>query len=343
MSTPSLAGKFLVLGPMERGKLDVERRLHSHSHHHGQSTGSVLRWSLLVTSAFVIFEVLAGIRAHSLALISDAGHNFTDALALGLAWLGFYLQSKPADEIKTFGYHRAGVLSAFVNALTLVALSVWIFYESVARLTHPQFVNETVMMAVAGLGLVMNGGIMLALKRASHGDVNIRGAFIHMLGDALGSVAIIAGALAIHYTGWRQVDPILSILIALLIVWTAWDIIRESLNILLEGLPRGIRLGDVTSAMKATAGVLDVHDLHIWSLGSSAHALSCHVLIEDVPPSASDVILRRLNGVLEEKFHIAHTTVQFEHVSCAISETGCAIPVKLEDHEGHHHHHHHNH
>src|ERR1019366_235589 len=275
-------------------------------------------------------------------LVSDAGHNFTDALALGLAWAGFYLQSKPADEIKTFGYHRAGVLSAFVNALTLVALSVWIFYESVARLTHPQFVNETVMMAVAGLGLVMNGGIMLALKRASHGDVNIRGAFIHMLGDALGSVAIIAGALVIHYTGWRQVDPILSILIALLIVWTAWDIIRESLNILLEGLPRGIRLGDVTSAMKATAGVLDVHDLHIWSLGSSAHALSCHVLIEDVPPSASDIILRRLNGVLEEKFHIAHTTVQFEHVSCAISETGCAIPVKLEDHEGHHHHHHHN-
>jgi cobalt-zinc-cadmium efflux system protein len=315
--------------------------LHSHAHHHGQSTGSILRWSLLVTSAFVVLELVAGIRAHSLALISDAGHNFTDALALGLAWLGFYLQSKPADEIKTFGYHRAGVLSAFVNALTLVALSAWILYESVARLTHPQFVNESIMMAVAGVGLLMNGGIMLALKRASHGDVNIRGAFIHMLGDALGSIAIIAGAVAIRYTGWWRVDPILSILIALLIVWTAWDIVRESLNILLEGLPRGIRLCDVTSAMKSTAGVLDVHDLHIWSLGSSAHALSCHVLIEDVPPSASDVILRRLNGVLEEKFHIAHTTVQFEHVSCAISETGCAIPVKLEDHEGHHHHHHH--
>jgi cobalt-zinc-cadmium efflux system protein len=332
-----------AIGLGGRGTLDKEIRLHSHAHPHGESTGSVLRWSLLVTAAFVVVEVLAGIRAHSLALISDAGHNFTDALALGLAWLGFYLQSKPADEIKTFGYHRAGVLSAFVNALTLVVLSAWILYESVARLTHPQFVNETVMMAVAGLGLVMNGGIMLALKRASHGDVNIRGAFIHMLGDALGSIAIIAGALAIRYTGWWRVDPILSILIALLVVWTAWDIVRESLNILLEGLPRGIRLSDVTSAMKSTAGVLDVHDLHIWSLGSSAHALSCHVLIEDVPPSASDVILRRLNGVLEEKFHIAHTTVQFEHVSCAISETGCAIPVKLEDHEGHHHHHHHDH
>jgi cobalt-zinc-cadmium efflux system protein len=318
-----------------------ESQLHSHAHNHGESTGSVLRWSLLVTSAFVVVEIVAGIRAHSLALLSDAGHNFTDALALGLAWLGFYLQSKPADETKTFGYHRTGVLSAFVNALTLVVLSAWILWESIVRLSHPQAVNETVMIAVACLGLLMNGGIMLALRRASQGDVNIRGAFIHMLGDALGSIAIIAGALTIHYTGWPQVDPILSILIAILIVWTALDIIRESLNILLEGLPRGIRLADVTTAMKATAGVLDVHDLHIWSLGSSAHALSCHVLIEDVPPSASDVILRRLNGVLEEKFHIAHTTVQFEHVSCAISETGCAIPVKLEDHEGHHHHHHH--
>jgi cobalt-zinc-cadmium efflux system protein len=294
---------------------------------------------LVATSAFVLLEIVAGVRAHSLALISDAGHNFTDALALALAWFGFYLQSKPANETKTFGYHRAGVLSAFSNALALVALSAWILYESVLRLSRPEAVNAMVMVVVACLGLLMNGGIMLALRRASRGDVNIRGAFVHMLGDALGSIAIIAGALAIRFTGWRQVDPILSILIALLIVWTAWDIIRESLNILLEGLPRGIRLADVANAMKRTAGVLDVHDLHIWSLGSSAHALSCHVLIEDVPPSASDVILRRLNGVLEEKFRIAHTTVQFEHVSCAISETGCAIPVKLEDHEGHHHHH----
>jgi cobalt-zinc-cadmium efflux system protein len=314
--------------------------LHNHAHSHGESTGSVLRWSLLATSLFVVIEIVAGIRAHSLALLSDAGHNFTDALALGLAWLGFYLQSKPADETKTFGYHRAGVLSAFVNALTLVVLSAWILYESVVRLGNPQTVNETVMIVVACLGLAMNGGIMLALKSASHGDVNIRGAFIHMLGDALGSIAIIAGALAIRYTGWWQVDPILSILIALLIVWTAWDIIRESLNILLEGLPRGIRLSDVTNAIQTTPGVLDVHDLHIWSLGSSAHALSCHVRIEDVPPSASDIILRKLNGVLEEKFRIAHTTVQFEHVSCAISQTGCAIPVKLDDHDHHHHHHH---
>jgi cobalt-zinc-cadmium efflux system protein len=159
-----------------------------------------------------------------------------------------------------------------------------------------------------------------------------------MLGDALGSVAIVAGAIVIRYTGWEQVDPALSMLIGILIVWTAWDIIREALNILLEGLPRGIHFHDVTSAMQAIEGVLDVHDLHIWSLGSSTHALSCHVLIADVPPSASDATLQRLNTMLAERFHISHTTVQFEHASCAISENGCAIPVLVEEHEGHAHH-----
>jgi len=293
-----------------------------------------LQWSLAATTLFAAIEVVAGIQARSLALLSDAGHNFTDALALLLTWVGFYLQSKPADEIKTYGYHRASVLSAFVNALTLVALSGWILYESMERLRHPQPVNDLVMIAVAVLGLLINTGIALVLRAASRGDLNVRSAFIHMLGDALGALAIIGGALAIRYTGWEQVDPILSILIALLIVWTAWDIIRESLNILLEGLPRGIRLQDVGSAMRSIEGVLDVHDLHIWSLASNAHALSCHVLIEDVPPSCSDIILRRLNGMLSGRFHISHTTVQFEHVSCAISETGCAIPVdESHDHE----------
>ena len=310
---------------------------HNHTHSHGPATGSVLRWSLVATSAFVLVELFAGVRAHSLALISDAGHNFTDALALLLAWFGFYLQSKPADETKTYGYHRASVLSAFLNALTLVALSVWIFYESVLRLRHPAPVEENIMMAVAALGLVLNGGIMLALRGASRGDLNIRGAFVHMLGDALGSIAIIAGAITIRYTGWVRVDPILSILIGVLIVWTAWDIIRESLNILLEGLPKGIRLDHVAAAMRATQGVLGVHDLHIWSLGSNTRALSCHVLIEDVPPSSSDGILQKLNGMLAESFHIHHTTVQFEHVSCAISENGCAIPVEGETHHGHPH------
>jgi len=312
--------------------------VHSHAHSHNGTTGRVLRWSLCVTVGFVAVELVSGIKAHSLALLSDAGHNFTDALSLLLAWFGFYLQGKPADEVKTYGYHRAGVLSAFLNALTLVALSAWIFYESVGRLRQPEAVHEVIMLAVASLGLVVNGGIMLSLHSASRHDINVRSAFVHMLGDALGSIAIIAGAWIIRYTGWQQVDPVLSILIGILIVWSAWDIIRESLNILLEGLPRGIRLQDVASGMRAIDGVLDVHDLHIWSLGSSTHALSCHVLIEDVPPSASDAVLQRLNSMLADRFHISHTTVQFEHVSCAISATGCAIPVHSEHHEGHHHH-----
>jgi len=303
-----------------------------HSHHHGGGTGRVLWWSLVATGAFVVVEFVAGIQAHSLALLSDAGHNFTDALALLLAWFGFYLQAKPADEVKTFGYHRAGVLAAFVNALTLVALSAWIFWEGYQRLLRPQPVREAVMMVVAGAGLVLNGGIMWGLRIARRHNINIRSAFVHMLGDLLGSIGIVAGAIAIRYTGWQQIDPVLSILIGALIVWTAWDIIQESLNILLEGLPRGIRLPDVSAGMRAVEGVLDVHDLHIWSLGSNTHALSCHVLIADVPPSSSDAILQRLNGMLAERFHISHTTVQFEHVSCAISANGCAIPVHLEDH-----------
>ena len=306
--------------------------MHSHSHSHGPATGSVLRWSLAATAAFVAVEVVAGIHAHSLALLSDAGHNFTDALALLLAWFGVYLESKPADEHKTYGYHRGGVLAAFVNALTLVALSAWLLIESVGRLRHPQPVAANVMLVVATLGLALNGAIMLALRAARHHDINIRGAFLHMLGDALGSLAIIGGALVIRYTGWERVDPALSILIALLIVWTAWDIVRESLNILLEGLPRGMRLNDVADAMQAVEGVLDVHDLHIWCLGSSTRALSCHVLIKDIPPSASDAVLQRLNGMLAERFHVFHTTVQFEHMSCAISENGCAIPVSREQH-----------
>ncbi len=310
---------------------------HSHGHTHYGGTGSVLRWSLAATSLFVVVEVVAGIRAHSLALISDAGHNFTDAAAILLAWVGFYLQAKPADESKTYGYHRAGVLCAFVNALALIALSAWIIYEGVVRLRRPEPVQATIMIAVAAAGVVMNGGIMLALRSASRHDINIRSAFIHMLGDALGCVAIIGGAVAIRLTGMERLDPVLSLLIAALIVWSAVGIVRESLNILLEALPRGIRLGDVTSSMRDVEGVLDVHDLHIWSLGSSTHALSCHVLIEDVPPSSSDAILKRLNGMLADRFHIAHTTVQFEHMSCAISESGCAIPV--HDHEGHHHNH----
>jgi cobalt-zinc-cadmium efflux system protein len=308
-----------------------------HSHSHGGGTGRVLWWSLVATAVFVIIEFIAGIRAHSLALLSDAGHNFTDALALLLAWFGFYLQAKPANETKTFGYHRAGVLTAFLNALTLVALSLWIFYEGYQRILRPEPVHELLMIVVAGFGLALNGGIMWGLRVAQRDDINIRSAFVHMLGDLVGSIGIVIGAIVIRYTGWQQVDPLLSILIGALIIWTAWDIVRESLNILLEGLPRGLELQSVISAMRQVEGVLDVHDLHIWSLGSTTRTLSCHVLIEDLPPSTSELTLRRLNDLLAQRFQIRHTTVQFEHMNCALSENGCVIPVDVEHSHEHPH------
>lgn len=286
----------------------------------------MLRWSLAATALFVVVEIAAGIHAGSLALLSDAGHNFTDALALLLAWFGFYMATKPANEIKTYGYHRAGVLAAFVNALTLVALSLWIFRESYLRLRNPEPVKELTMIVVASLGLVVNGGIMWGLRTARRHDINVRSAFLHMLGDALGSVAIIAGAIVIRFTGWEQVDPLLSMIIGGLIIWTAWDIVKESLNILLEGLPRGLSLQAVETAIGEVEGVLDVHDLHIWSLGSSTHALSCHVLIEDVALSASNVILSQVKEILAERFHIHHTTLQFEHAGCDVSSCECMAP-----------------
>jgi cobalt-zinc-cadmium efflux system protein len=312
--------------------------LHSH-HHHATGTGKVLQWSLVATVLFVALEVFAGIRSHSLALLSDAGHNATDALALLLASFAFILQSRGADERKTFGYHRAGVLAAFLNALVLVLLSLWIFWESYQRLLAPEPVAENWMMAVAVGGLLLNGGIMWGLRGAHANDINVRSAFVHMMGDLMGAAAILAGGVIIRFAGWLWVDPVLSILIAALIIWTAWDIINESLNILLEGLPKGMELPDVQTALCCVPGVLDVHDLHIWSIGSSSHALSCHVLIEDVPPSASNCILHDINHILLDKFHICHTTVQFEHMNCAVSEAGCVIPVDSEAHQHHHHEH----
>ena len=300
--------------------------LHSHGDHSHAGTGRALIASVVLTLAFVVFEAIAGFRASSLALLSDAGHNFADAFALLLALAGFHLQSRPANQVKTFGYQRAGVLAAFINAVSLVVLALALFYESYRRLRSPEPVVESTMIVVAAIGLAMN--LLIVWKLGGHGhDMNIRAAWIHMLGDALSCVAIIAGAVAMHYTGWHAIDPALSILIGLMIIWSGWGIIQDSLNVLLEGSPKGIELEEVTGGMLKVDGVIDVHDLHVWSLGSQAHALSCHVLIEDVPPSTSEVILRSINQVLCDKFSINHSTIQFEHVRCA---EPCAMVKKKE-------------
>lgn len=299
----------------------VAHHHHDHSHAHGHVKGRTLFISLAVTVAFVIFEAAAGFRAGSLALLSDAGHNFIDAFALLLAAIGVYLESRPADQIKTYGYERAGVLVAFVNAITLLALAGVLAYESYHRLIHPQPVAEMTMVVVAAVGLAVNLGIAFGIGHTH--DLNMRAAWMHMIGDAASSAGIIAGALLIRFTGYLSIDPILSLLIAVGIVWSAWGIIKDALNILLEGLPKGLRLSDVLRDLGAVDGVIDVHDLHIWSLGTEAHALSCHVLIEDMPPSASNCILERINLVLRDHFHIHHTTVQFEHTRCALADAPC--------------------
>lgn len=303
-----------------------------HSHSQAQGTGLVLRLSLLITLLFTAFEVWAGIYSDSLALLSDAGHNFTDALALLLAAVGFYWQTKPADQSRTYGYQRAGVLAAFVNSLTLILISLFIFWEAGKRFIQPEIVNEGMMMWVSIAALVVNAAIMAALHRGKKDDLNLRAAFVHMAGDALGAIAIFAGAILIYYTGWTYVDPVLSIAIGLLIVYSAWEITRESLNILLEGLPRGMHLNQITEAMGSVAGVLEVHDLHVWSLGTKTHALSSHVLIEDMPPSESNRILARLNQVLCG-FGIYHTTIQFEHVPCFLSDHGCRMNEAAQRHD----------
>jgi cobalt-zinc-cadmium efflux system protein len=278
--------------------------------------------ALGVTLLFVAAEAIAGWYAGSLALLSDAGHNFTDAFGLALAATAYSLESRPGDEIKTFGYQRTGVLAAFLNALMLVLLSFWLIWESYLRLLNPEPVQETVMIVVAAIGLVVNLAIAWAVGGHRH-DLNLRAAFLHQLGDAASCVAIIAGALVIHYTGWMAVDPVLSIGMSVVIIWTAWDIFRDSLNILLEGLPKGMNLGEVLAALRAIPRVGDVHDLHIWSLGSEDRALSCHLVIDDMPTSETEAILHEVNHLLAERFAIHHTTIQFEHRRCEVADA-CA-------------------
>lgn len=301
-----------------------------HTHSHGARDRRALQISAAVTLAYVGVALGVGLWAHSLSLVSEAGHNLTDFLALLLGWLGIVLQDKPANASKTYGYQRAGVMAAFLNVLTLLGLTVFIVAEAVLRLRSPVVVHSRPMLIVGAVGVVMNAGIAWALHRGSR-DVNMRAAFLHMIGDAVSTGLVILGALAIAWTGRMAIDPILSLVIAGFIAWTSWDILRETVNILLEGSPRGVRPSEVALALGAITGVEGVHDMHIWSLGAHSHALSCHIRIADIPPSASDAILRRVQALLAEKYAIRHTTIQFEYALCPLSE-GCAMGAEMPAH-----------
>ena len=315
--------------------------MHAHSHgeahaHGAGGTSRVLQIALVATFAYIVLLVIAGVRAHSLALLSEAGHNVSDFLALLLSLAAVYLQARPASTRRSFGYSRAGVLAAFVNALTLVGVAFYIFYEAGRRLLAPEPVHPSTMIVTAAAGVAINGVISVLLFRGSK-DVNIRSAFVHMLGDALSTAAVIVGGWAIIVTGQNWIDPALSFGIGAMILWSSFGIIRETLNILLEGTPHGIDPKVLEADLKTMAGVNDVHDLHIWSIGSGVNALSCHVAIADIPPSESEAILQRVKERLREKFGIQHTTIQFEHAACEVAH-GCVIPIEPHQHKhGHTH------
>jgi cobalt-zinc-cadmium efflux system protein len=288
-----------------------------------------------VTLAYIVLLVVAGVRAHSLALLSEAGHNLSDFLALLLSLGAVFLQARPPSSTKTYGYHRAGVLVALVNSASLVIVSFFIFYEAFRRVQRPEHVHAGLMIWVAAAGVVMNAAIALLLYRTSQ-DVNIRSALLHEVGDTLSTAAVIAGGWAILLTGQYWIDSALSFGIGALILWSAVGIVRETLNILLEGTPRGMTIGTIETAMRSIDGVNDVHDLHVWSIGSETHALSCHIAIADIPPSASDRILRDVKELLLRDFKIDHTTIQFEHAQCEVAH-GCVIPVPdAQEHEHRH-------
>ena len=292
----------------------------------------MLRISLAVTAAYIVLLVVAGLRAHSLALLSEAGHNLTDFVALLMSWGAVYLSGRPPSARKTFGYNRAGVLVAFINGLSLVLISFYILYEAFRRLQNPVDVHAGIMIWVAAAGVVMNGAIALLLMRG-HRDINLRSALLHEIGDTLSTAAVIAGGVAIMLTGQRWIDPALSVGIGVMIRWSSIGIIRESLNILLEGAPSGMELARIEEVIRGIEGVNEVHDLHVWSIGSETHALSCHIAIADIPPSVSERILRDVKEVLLRDFRIDHTTIQFEHVECEVAH-GCVIPVpEAQEHE----------
>ncbi len=299
----------------------------AHHHHHHQARGEAVSRKLLIasiaTALFVALEIVAGLRSNSLALIGDALHNVTDTLALLLALFAVRVERRPATSAKSYGWHRAGVLAGFINAGALAAFTIFLFVEAVQRLRAPVAVNSTAMLLTASAALLLNGSITLWLRGEGRHDLNIRGAALHMLGDAVSSAGIIAAALLIRTTGALFWDPAVSIAIAVLILISSWGILGEAVNLLLEGTPAGIDPEAVTRAIATIDGVDGVHHLHIWALGASRPALSCHLMVGDIPVRSTGNVLARVNELLEHEYGIAHTTIQFEFANCDTGDPYC--------------------
>src|SRR5713226_870272 len=310
---------------------------HNHNHTYGMAK-QTLRLAFFLTIIILVAELVGGLVANSLALLSDAGHVVTDIFALGLAWFATVQAERPANARKTCGYHRVGILAALVNAVTLIVIAIAIVFEAVQRFQHPEPVQPLIMLLAAGIGIVINLFIGFRLHKESH-TLNTRAAMLHVFGAVGASAGVIVAGIIILFTGWTIADPVLSIGIAALIAVGALRILRETADILLEAVPKGLSMPNLVRDMKSIGGIQDVHDLHVWSITSNMYALSCHALIENLPPSDSSSILQSLNAMLSEKYHIDHATIQFEcdpHQGTFCSVNG--LYCQMEECNNNHHH-----
>ena len=276
------------------------------------SLRSRLRVAVSILSVVLGIEVVGGLAANSLALLSDAGHLLTDVLALALTWYATQQAEKPAIHQMTFGYHRIGIITALFNSGTLVAVALFILWEAYQRLQRPEAVEGGLMLTVAAVGLAANLFVAWLLHLHRESSLGMASAFLHVVGDALTSVGVLAGAAVIFLTGWSWVDPLASLLISGVLLLGAWRIVREGLAIVLEATPDGLDTSVVVQALYGIGGVHGVHDLHIWTIAPRIYALSCHIWIDDVAVSESARILAASHRLLEERFHIGHSTIQLE-------------------------------
>jgi cobalt-zinc-cadmium efflux system protein len=278
---------------------------------HVSERGATLKRALALTCLILAVEFAGGLLSHSLALLSDAGHVLTDVFALGLAWFAVEQAKRPADQRRSYGYHRVSILAALVNAVTLIVIVIAIAYEAVRRLMHPEPVAGAVVIVTALVGIAINAYVAFGL-RGDRKSLNIRAALLHVTGDIGASVGVVVAGTVILLTGWLYIDPLLSLGIAVLIAFGAWRIVRETVNLLLEGTPRDIDLAAIATEIDGTKLVTSTHDLHVWALSSDEMALSCHVVIEDCELRDAEHVVRDLENRLCSRFDIGHTTIQVE-------------------------------
>ena len=305
----------------------------THVHHHGATdVGKRLAWSTAITCGFVLVEAITGYSSHSLALLSDAGHNFADALALIIAWYGVWIAQKPSTARRTFGYHRVGTLAALVNSVSLVVIALLIFWEAAHRLGQTGSVHSRPMIVVASLAIVMNAAISLWLRHDAKQDLNVRGAYIHMLGDAISALGVVVAGVIVALTGSSLADPLVSILIGLLILGSSWGILRESVDVLLEATPAGMNIVEVEKTIAQIHGVLAVHDLHVWTVGSGMICCSCHVMVNEQSIRSGENVLRGVTEQLRSNFGIAHSTIQVEVEGCDPNDMFCVQKIAQHHH-----------